>query len=173
MLTSLSPRASRIDRDRLMIRLGQQSAARGAAPWKWATGASLMLALVLGVRPAIVSSGAAPAQLAIQSKAAEQPSTRADGPQHAEPHNDSPRAPERPLRDEGAWLMALASGRFDSPGMLTVRPRLATIELASRGGDGQVAGDSPASSPPARTPMLRWGDRRKREAVELAAPPRT
>src|SRR3569832_2231258 len=66
-LLSLVPKASRIDRDRLMIRLGEQAATRSSTPWKWATAASLLLALGLGVRPALVTDGTSQTPLATQT----------------------------------------------------------------------------------------------------------
>ncbi|HTM54967.1 MAG TPA: hypothetical protein VL175_13120 [Pirellulales bacterium] len=171
LLASLAPRASRIDRDRLMIRLGEQSAAGGSVPWKWATAASLMLALVLGLRPALVSQESATRQLATHSSK--------DAPQayhpetlRPEPNDGAPPPTRRSIDNEADWLLAVASGEFDPARTLTVRPRFATAVLASRPNDAQVLDNSPDPSPPVRTPMLRWGDRPlRRDAADLTAPP--
>lgn len=166
LLVQLAPRASRIDRDRLMLRLGEQSAARGSTPWKWATAASLMLALVLGLRPAFAPSGSAPTQLATPSP-----------PQLplAEPADTDvgvPSALDRPIHNDTDWILALASGRFDSSGTLTVRPRPANAALASHVDSAPLADDSANASPAVRTPTLRWGDRPlMRDAIDQASPP--
>lgn len=55
-LAALAPRPAAVDRDRLMFQAGQAAAARALGPrhaaWRWpcATAASLVLALVLGLR---------------------------------------------------------------------------------------------------------------------------
>ncbi len=171
MLASLAPRASRIDRDRLMIHLGEQSAARGSTPWKWATGASLMLAFVLGLRPAILPQGAAPAHIVSQNDAEAPGGMRRENSRVRE-HAEAPHAVVRPIGDEADWLLSLASGRFDASRPLTVRPQLATDALAARAADARVPDDSPDANPPPRTPTLRWGDRRlRRDGIGLATPP--
>ncbi len=175
LLIALAPRASRIDRDRLMIRLGEQSAARGSTPWKWATAASLMLALALGLRPAFAPPGSAPTQLATQTPAKASRAEDEAGAQDArptEPDNGAAPAPVRPIDTEVDWVLALASGRFDSSGTLTVRPRPASSALASHVDSAPVADDSPNTSPSVRTQTLRWGDRPlMRDAVDQAPPP--
>ncbi len=172
VLVSLVPRASRVDRDRLMIRLGEQSAARGSTPWKWATGASLLLALVLGLRPALVPPGAAPAQLASESHSDAPRSIHSQASLPTDPEVSVPPVAVRPIDSEVDWPLALASGRFDSSRTLTVRPQLATAAQASRGGDAPVLDDSLDAIPPRRTPTLRWGDRLlRRDRVDLTAPP--
>ena len=138
-LLALSPRASRIDRDRLMIALGEQSAGRGATPWKWATGASLLLALALGVRPAPESQTMAPQQMATQEKLNEAPGVvNGEASKAAEPSEVAAPA-SRLARDEFDWLRALASGRFDSSRPLTVRPEWGSGEGAVAQGRGRGA----------------------------------
>jgi hypothetical protein len=172
LLVSLAPRASRIDRDRLMIRLGEQSAARGSRPWKWATGALLMLALVLGLRSALVPQGFATTQLATQSPTDAPQSVHPETLRPTEPDDGAPLPTRRPIDNVADWLLAEASGQFDPSRTLTVRPRSATAVLASRPGDVRVLDDSPDTSPPIRTPTLRWGDRPlRRDAADLVAPP--
>jgi hypothetical protein len=169
-LVSLVPLASRIDRDRLMVRLGEQSAGRGSVPWKWATGASLMLALVLGLRQALDPQGSAPTQLAAQTSADTPTSVCASRP--AEPNDAAPLPTRRPIDNEVDWLLGAASGQFDPSGTLTVRPQSATAVLASRAGNARVLDGAPDMSPPIRTPILRWGDRPlRRDAAVLATPP--
>jgi len=171
LLASLAPRASRIDRDRLMICLGEQSAAGGSGPWKWATGASLMLALVLGLRPALVSQESATRQLATHSSK-DAPQAFPETLRPAEPKDGAPRPTRRSIDNESDWLLAVASGAFDPARTLTVRPRSATAVLASRPNDAHVLDNSPDVSPPVRAPTLRWGDRPlRRDAADLVAPP--
>jgi hypothetical protein len=166
---SLVPKASRIDRDRLMIRLGEQAATRSSNPWKWATAASLLLALGLGVRPALVPNSSAPTPLAMQ--------TLPDAQQSSEPNVIAAPAVVRPLDSNADWLLALAADRFDSSRTLSVRPALAPAALASRESNSQALDsaqqlDAPGAVPPVRTPTLRWGDRPlRRDVIELATPP--
>jgi hypothetical protein len=168
-LLSLAPKASRIDRDRLMIRLGEQAATRSSTPWKWATAASLLLALGLGVRPALVTDGTSQTPLATHAVA--------DAQQRTSPNAITPPAAVRPLDSDADWLLALATDRFVSSRTLSVRPALAPAALASRESNGPAFGnaqelDAPAASPPVRTPTLRWGDRPlRRDVIDLAAPP--
>jgi len=167
LLVTLAPRASRIDRDRLMIALGEQSAARGSTPWKWATAASLMLALVLGVRPAFESQTVGPQQIAKQQgkDAAAEAVTAADPDL-----NDDPPA-SRTASGEFDWLRALASGRFDSSRPLTVRPQWSSDEAALRSAEVAVRDETEDRRPADRTPMLRWGDERlRRESVQQVMP---
>lgn len=172
LLITLAPRASRIDRDRLMIRLGEQSAARGSTPWKWATAASLMLALALGLRPAFAPPGSAPMQLATQTPSQESRAVNAQEARPTESDHGAAPAPVRPIDTEVEWLLALASGRFDSSRTLTVRPRPASAALASHVDSAPGTDDSPNTGPSVRTPTLRWGDRPlMRDAVDQAAPP--
>ena len=172
LLVSLAPRASRIDRDRLMILLGEQSAARRSRPWKWATGASLMLALILGTRSALVSDRSATTQLATQSSTDAPESVQPEILRPIEPVDRGPLPPRRSIDNEADWLLAEASGQFDPSRTLTVRPRSATAVLASRPDDVRMLEDAADASPPIRTPTLRWGDRPlRRDAADLVAPP--
>jgi hypothetical protein len=171
-LVSLVPRASRIDRDCLMIRLGQQSAGRGSAPWKWATGASLTLALVLGLRPTLVPQGSAPTPLGTQSSTDAAQFARSETSRPTEPDDGAPLPTRRVIDNEADWLLAVASGQFDPSGTLTVRPQSASAVLAPHGGHSRALDDGPDASPPIRPPILRWGDRPlRRDAADLATPP--
>ncbi len=173
VLTELVPRASRIDRDRLMIRLGERSAARGSRGWKWATAASLTLAIVLGLRPVLDRQATAPAQLAVQGPPAAPRSPQPESLRPAQPDDAAP-LPAVPAIDvEAAWLLAVANGQYNPSGMLTVRPQSAMAELATRAGNSSAPPDiSPDTTPTRRAPMLRWGDRPLwRETVDLTAPP--
>jgi hypothetical protein len=169
VLLSLVPKASRIDRDRLMIRLGEQAATRSSTPWKWATAASLLLALGLGVRPTLIPDDSAPTPLATHAPP--------DAQQSSERNAVAPPAVVRPLDSNDDWLLALAADRFDSSRTLSVRPPLGPAALASRGSGAQALDnaqqlDAPGAVPPIRTPTLRWGDRPlRRDVIDLAAPP--
>lgn len=157
-LLSLAPRASRIDRDRLMIALGEQSAARGTNPWKWATAASLLLALALGVRPALETPTVGPQQIAVQedgSGASEAVSAAAADPKDVIPDH-------RAAGEESDWLRALASGQFDSSRPLSVRPAWTSGDVALR--SAEVRDEMEETRPAAREPMLRWGDERLRRS---------
>lgn len=171
LLVTLAPRASRIDRDRLMIALGEQSAARGSTPWKWATAASLMLALALGVRPVFESQTVGPQQIATQQKMDEAPGVvNVEVPEAAE--SSEVASPDSRLAGgEFDWLRALASGRFDSSRPLTVRPQLSSDEAALRSAEVAVRDETEDRRPADRTPMLRWGDERlRRESVQQVMP---
>jgi hypothetical protein len=169
VLVSLVPKASHIDRDRLMIRLGEQAATRSSTPWKWATAASLLLALGLGVRPALVTDGTSQTPLATQ--------TLPDAQQSSERNVTTPPAVARPLASNDDWLLALSTDRFDSSRTLSVRPALASAALASRGSNSQALEsaqqlDAPTAIPPVSTPTLRWGDRPlRRDVIDLNTPP--
>lgn len=169
LLVTLAPRGSRIDRDRLMIALGEQSAARGATPWKWATGASLLLALVLGVRPALETQEDGAQQIAEQengSDAIEVISSAATDSKDAIPDH-------RAAGEEFDWLRALASGRFDSTRPLTVRPELTTGDFGNWNVEVAVRDETEKRRPAERTPMLRWGDERLRRGEAEMFVPRT
>jgi hypothetical protein len=171
-LLSLAPRASRIDRDRLMIALGEQTAARSATPWKWATGASLALALALGVRSGFDAPAVAPRPIATRQDAGEEP--RASDDKTSQPV-ESPEVaePARATSDDFDWLRALASGQFDSSRPLTVRPEFTQGETALRGAEVAVRDETEKTQPAARTPMLRWGDERLRRGEGEWSGPRT
>ncbi|REK18352.1 MAG: hypothetical protein DWQ37_04350 [Planctomycetota bacterium] len=175
-LSALVPRASRIDRDRLMIRLGEQSAARGSLGWKWATAASLSLAVLMAVRPWFVPQAGAPEQVAQQRESAEpltiqhEPSPPAAVEDPA-PSSDSPAKAVPEIDEEGAWLLAVASGQYQSAGMLTVRPQPESL-TASRAADATEASDALLERGLERAPMLRWRDRAlRRDGFGPAAPP--
>ena len=171
VLGALVPRASRVDRDRLMLRLGQQSARRGSTPWKWATGASLLLAAVLGLRPAFVPQAAAPTQLAAQDNAKTLEAAPREKSLPAD-HAAAPRPEFRPSDDQTEWLLALANGRFDRSRTLTVRPPWRTSEPASPASDAAVSDNSSNTDSTRSAQPLRWGDRRlRRDNIDLAAPP--
>lgn len=171
-LLSLAPRASRIDRDRLMIALGKQSAARSATPWKWATGASLMLALALGVRPAFDEQTAELQPIVKQQDAGDARSVVAEeSPALAE--SPQIQTPDRWPRDEFDWLRALASGRFDSSRPLTVRPELGASGTTLRSAEVAVRDETEETRPAHRQPMLRWGDERLRQGEAEMFVPRT
>ncbi len=157
-LLSLAPRASRIDRDRLMIALGEQAATRSATPWKWATGASLLLALVLGVRPALESQEDGPQQIAERQNDGD--AIEAVSAATADPKDMPP--DYRVASDEFDWLRALASGRFDNSRPLSVRPEWNRGEVALRNAEVAVRDETEETRPAAREPMLRWGDERLR-----------
>lgn len=169
---SLLPRTSRIDRDRLMIRLGQESAARASRPWKWSTAAALLLAVGLGLRPALVQQAAAPGQVARDDTSAAPRAPEPSPSQSEEQDKPTRRQATRPVDNRSAWLQAVASGRFDSSRVLSVRPRLTEDALATRAPDAPGTNDSPAARSSGRAPVLRWGDRLlNRDLVEPAGPP--
>ncbi len=170
-LLALAPRASRIDRDRLMIRLGEQSAARGATPWKWATAASLLLALALGVRPAPESQTVGPQQVATPEKIDEAPGVVNVEVPEAAGSSEVAGPDSRLAREEFDWPRALASGRFDSSRPLTVRPEWGSGGAELRSAEVAVRDEAEDRRPATRTPMLRWGDERlRRNSVQQMTP---
>lgn len=156
-----------------MLRLGRESAAQSATPWKWATAASLLLALGLAVRPAFVSTAGTSVEVANQSETAVSQPAQVEAAVSATAIEAATPAVEAAVRDKADWLVALASGSYDSSQPLSVRPQFAPGAGPLRTAEVAVRDDSQEAVPP-REPMLRWGDQRfRRDKSELMVLPRT